>query len=147
MDERKPQQPPAAETEAQQATRPEPAGQPKVEVADREPLSIVVVDAPAAEPVAVPETQIEVPVRAPTRIEPTIGEPIGEARVPTRYWLLVAAALGFLFLSYKNLYQPLMVHIEDSVERRVLGEPSKIYQARQSDPHTTQQKQRSLLKW
>jgi hypothetical protein len=147
MDDRK-VPPPTSEPPSEEKTvsRPEAPAQPKVEVLDREPLSIVVVDTPAAEPEVVPETQVEVPVRAPVRIEPTVAEPAAEPRIPRQYWLLVAAALGFLFLSYKNLYQPLMVHIQDSVERRILGEPSKIYDAPKSDPHTTQQKQHSKLK-
>jgi hypothetical protein len=148
MDERKVKAPTSEpQSEEKKATPSEPAAQPKVGVADREPLSIVVVDAPAAEPAVEPETHVEIPVRVPVRIEPTIEEP-EPSRVPRRYWLLVAVALGFLFLSYKNLYQPLMVHIQDSVERRVLGEPSKIYQAPESNPHTTQQKQHWLkFKW
>jgi hypothetical protein len=149
MDERK-VKPPTSEpqSEEKRATKSEPGAQPKVDVADREPLSIVVVDTPAAEPAVEPETRVEVPVRVPVRTEPTVAEPPVAPRVPRRYWLLVAAALGFLFLSYKNLYQPLMVHIQDSVERRILGEPSKIYQAPQSNPHTTQQKQHWLkFKW
>jgi hypothetical protein len=149
MDERKVKTPPSQpQSEEKKPAPSEPAAQSKVQVADREPLSIVVVDTPAAEPAVVPETQVEIPVRVPVRIEPTIGEPTAAPRVPRRYWLLVAAALGFLFLSYKNLYQPLMVHIQDSVERRILGEPSKIYQAPESNPHTTQQKQHWLkFKW
>jgi len=130
-------QPQAQEAESRPATRP----QAKVDTADREPLSAVVVDAPAAEPEVLPETQIEIPVEAPPLFPPTAEEPPERAEIPYGYWLLVAAILGVLLITYKNIYSPFMVHIEDSVERRVLGEPSKIYQAPTSDPHTHQQKE------
>lgn len=161
MDERKVKT--QSEQESAAATKSEPASpaatksepqsagqiQAKVGVAEREPLSIVVVDTPAAEPAVLPETHVEVPVRVPVRTERTIEEPPEAPRFPYRYWLLAAAALGLLLLSYKNIYSPLLVHMEDSVERRVLGEPSKIWQAPQSNPHTRQQKEHWLgkFKW
>jgi hypothetical protein len=150
----KPESPPAAGKPEQPSTaapksEPQSAAQPqvKVEVAEREPLSVVVVDTPAAEPAVLPETRVRVPVRVPVRTEPYVEEPPEAPTFPYAYWLLAAAALVMLLLAFKNIYQPLMVHVEDSVERLVLGEPSKIWQAPQSDPHTKQQKPKSSVKW
>jgi hypothetical protein len=126
----------AAPAPGPQSTAPSPA---KVDVAEREPLSVVVVDTPAAEPAVLPETRVEVPVEIPA---PPIEVPPEAPRVPYPYWLLAAVVLALLLFSYKNIYEPFLIHVEDSVERRVLGEPSKIWQAPQSDPHTRQQKQR-----
>jgi len=147
-DERKPQSPapaspspPAPESESQSA----PQARAKVDVAEPETLSVVVVDTPIAEPV--PETRVEVPVRVPVRTDIPVEEPPVRPRVSSGYLFLVVLILGVFFLLFKNIYQPFFVHVEDSIERRVLGEPSKIYQAPQSNPHTHQEKEKHSLKW
>jgi hypothetical protein len=136
-----PGSPPTREAEPQSAPQPRA----KVDLAEPETLSVVVVDTPVAEPV--PETRVEVPVRVPVRTDIPVEEPPARPRVSSGYLFLVVLIVGVLFLSFKNIYQPLFVHVEDSIERRVLGEPSKIYQAPESNPHTHQQKEKHSLKW
>lgn len=147
-DDRKPKSPdsaspspPTPESESRSA----PQGQAKVDLAEPETLSVVVVDTPVAEPV--PETRVEVPVRVPVRTDIPVEEPPLGRRVSSGYLFLVVLIVGVFFLLFKNIYQPFFVHVEDSVERRVLGEPSKIYQAPQSNPHTHQEKEKHSLKW
>jgi hypothetical protein len=134
-----PTEPTAPPSQTQPEAQSAPQSQTKVGVAEREPLSLVVVDAPAAEPEVEPETQVEVPVEVPTKPRPTIAEPTEAPRVPYLYWALVALALGLVLHTYRYIFEPLVVRVEDSVERRVLGD--KIIEAPKSNPHTTRQKE------
>ena len=113
--------------------------QAKVDLADQEPLSMVVVETPDAELEVRPETRIEVPVEVPTRPRPPITEAPPAPRIPGMYWALAAVALGLMFLTYRAIFEPLVTRVEDAVERRVLGD--KIYEAPKSNPHTTRQKE------
>jgi len=134
-----PTQPTTPPTRLQRESEPDSQPQAKVDLADHEPLSVVVLDTPAAEPAVEPETQIEVPVEVPTRPRPTIAEPTEAPRVPFFYWAMVAVTLGLVLLSYRTIFAPLIVRLEDGVERHVLGD--KIYEAPKSNPHTIRQKE------
>jgi hypothetical protein len=112
--------------------------QAKVDIAQRDPLSIVVLDTPAAEPEVEPEIEIEVPVKAPPRPRPTVEEPPERPRVPVYYWALAALAVALVVHTYSWIFAPIVTRVEDAVERRVLGE--KIIEAPTSNPHTTRQK-------
>ena len=121
--------------------KPEPQeesrSQDQAKVAEREPLSVVVLDTPVAEPEARAQTRIEVPVRT----EQTLEEPVERRKVPYWYWALVGLGVVLMMISFRRFYSPLLVHVEDSIERRVLGD--KIQVAPQSNPHTPRQKQPS----
>ena len=89
-------------------------------VAEREPLTIVVIDTPAAEQV----TQTLRPLPARVRTEIGVDVP---AEVPRRRWpylLLVAAAVAVTFSSYRTVFGPVMLRLFHGVERRVVGERS-----------------------
>ena len=89
-------------------------------VAEREPLTIVVVDAPPAEQV------IRAPGRAETRVRTEIDVEV-PAEVPRRRWpylLLVAVAVALTFSSYRRVFEPVMLRLFHGVERRVVGERS-----------------------
>ena len=128
--------PPAPPTQMQPETESDSQSQAKLDIAERDPLSIVVLDTPAAEPEVEPEIEIEVPVKVPPRPQPTVTEPIERPRVPSYYWALVAVAL--VLHTYSYIFAPIVTRAEDAFERRVLGE--KIYEAPKSNPHTTRQK-------
>ena len=89
-------------------------------VAEREPLTIVVVDAPPAEQV------VHAPSRAETRVrtEIDVGVPAEVPRRPWRYLLLVAAAAALTLSSYHRVFEPVMLRVLHGVERRVVGERS-----------------------
>jgi hypothetical protein len=89
-------------------------------VTEREPLTIVVVDAPPAEQI----------LRAPSRVETRVRTGIDfevPAEVPRRRWpysLLVAAAVALTFSSYRTVFEPVMLRLFHGVQRRVVGERS-----------------------
>ena len=122
----------------QPETESDSQSQAKLDIAERDPLSIVVLDTPAAEPEVEPEIEIEVPVKVPPRPQPTVTEPIERPRVPSYYWALVAVAVALVLHTYSYIFAPIVTRAEDAFERRVLGE--KIYEAPKSNPHTTRQK-------
>ena len=130
--------PPAPPTQMQPETESDSQSQAKLDIAERDPLSIVVLDTPAAEPEVEPEIEIEVPVKVPPRPQPTVTEPIERPRVPYYYWALVAIAVALVLHTYNYIFAPIVTRAEDAFERRVLGE--KIYEAPKSNPHTTRQK-------
>ena len=130
--------PPAPPTQTQPETESDSQSQAKLDIAERDPLSIVVLDTPAAEPEVEPEIEIEVPVKVPPRPQPTVTEPIERPRVPSYYWALVAVAVALVLHTYSYIFAPIVTRAEDAFERRVLGE--KIYEAPKSNPHTTRQK-------
>jgi hypothetical protein len=89
-------------------------------VAEREPLTIVVLDAPPTEQV------LRAPSRAETRVRSEIAVEI-PAEVPRRRWpylLLLAAAAALTFSSYRTVFEPVMLRLFHGVERRVVGERS-----------------------
>lgn len=91
-------------------------------VAEREPLTIVVVDTPAAEQVVTVPTTAEVRVRS--SVDVAVQVP---AEVPRRRWpyvLLVGAAAVLLFGTYRMIFGPLTLRLMHGVERRVMGERS-----------------------
>jgi len=115
-------------------TQDETQAQEKAQVAEREPLSVVVLDAPVAEPAVLPETRAEVPVDTQQAVE----EPAGPRRIPYWYWALVGLGVFLMMLSFRRFYSPLLVHVEDSIERRIMGD--KIHKAPEANPHTPRQK-------
>ena len=89
-------------------------------VVEREPLTIVVVDAPPAEQV------IRVPSRAETRVGSQIHVEL-PAEVPRRRWpyvLLVAAVAALTFSSYRTVFEPALLRWYHGLQRRVVGERS-----------------------
>jgi hypothetical protein len=89
-------------------------------VAEREPLTIVVIETPPAEQIAAAPTTIETRVRARTEF----GVP---TEVPRRRWpfaLLVAAAAILLLSTYRTVFAPLVLRFEHGIQRRVVGERS-----------------------
>ena len=129
MDEPK-DKPPAPEPQSQSADE----ARAKVQVAERDRLSVVVVDAPAAQPEVLPQRDIRVPVETRTDFD----QPPAKRRVPIWYWALVGLAVLLMAASYKKIYSRVIVRAEDGVARRVNGEV--IPQAPQSVPHTWRQK-------
>jgi hypothetical protein len=88
-------------------------------VAEREPLTIVVIDTPPAEQVVAAPTPAATRLRARTDFEVP-------AEVPRRRWplmLLVAAAV-LLFGTYRTVFAPLALRFEHGIQRRVVGERS-----------------------
>lgn len=98
----------------------EPSPRRPAPVAEREPLTIVVVDAPPAEQVVSAPATAEVRVRTRTDVEVP-------AEVPRRRWpfaLLIAAAVILMFSTYRMVFGPLALRLLHGVERRVVGERS-----------------------
>ena len=95
-----------------------PRSQPPV--AEREPLTIVVIDAPPAEQVVSTPTTAPVRVRARTDIEVP-------AAAPRRRWpfaLLVGVAAVLLFSTYRTVFRPVALRFMHGIERRVVGDRS-----------------------
>ena len=89
-------------------------------VAEREPLSIVVVDTPAVDQV------VRVPSTAETRVR-TATEVEIPAEVPRRRWpyfLVIAAVAAVTFSSYRMVFRPAVLRVVHGIERRVLGDRS-----------------------
>lgn len=110
-----------------------PAPRSQAPVAEREPLTIVVIDAPPAEQVTAAPSTTE--VRARTW---TAAELAAEAR--RRRWILalLAALAGVLLLhTYRKVFDPILVRFAHGVERRVLSEAS--YKALH-EPHVIRSK-------
>jgi len=107
------------------ATRRSPEGdeaapRPQAPVAEREPLTIVVIDAPPAEEILTAPAPAQVRVRARTDVEVP-------AHAPRRRWpyaLLAAVAAALVFSTYRTVFGPLILRLEHGVERRVVGERS-----------------------
>ncbi len=94
-----------------------PSRQPPV--AEREPLTIVVIDAPPAEQVVIAPPTAPVRVRARTDIE--------VPAVPRRRWpflLLIGFAAVLLFSTYRNVFKPVALRFMHGIERRVVGDRS-----------------------
>jgi hypothetical protein len=94
-----------------------PRGQPPV--AEREPLTIVVIDAPPAEQV------VSTPVTAPGRVRARTDSAIPAA--PRRRWpfaLLIGIAAVLLFSTYRTVFKPVALRFMHGLERRVVGERS-----------------------
>ena len=98
----------------------EPARGSQAPVAEREPLTIVVIDTPPAAQGTSTPTATEVRRRTWTRVEL-----YAEAR--RRRWILalLAALAGALLLhTYRKVFEPLAVRFAHGIERRVLNEPN-----------------------
>jgi hypothetical protein len=95
-----------------------PAPKSKPPVAEREPLTVTVLDATTAEPALQVETvaQTGVGVEIPTRVEAP----------PRSSMLLYIAAIGgvLLFSFYRLQYAPLVLRFEHGIERRIYGHRS-----------------------
>lgn len=89
-------------------------------VAEREPLTIVVVDAPPTEQVVVAPSRAETRVR--TEIDVEVPAEVRRRRWP--YVLLVAAAAALTFSSYRTVFEPVMLRLYHGVQRRVVGDRS-----------------------
>ncbi len=89
-------------------------------VAERDPLTIVVVDAPPAEQVIRAPSRVETPVRTRTDVEVPVEE-------PRRRWiflLIVALVAAVTFSSYRTVFEPVMLRLYHGLQRRVVGERS-----------------------
>ena len=95
-----------------------PSRQPPV--AEREPLTIVVIDAPPAEQVVIAPPTAPARVRTRTDIEVP-------AAAPRRRWpflLLIGFAAVLLFSTYRNVFKPVALRFMHGIERRVVGDRS-----------------------
>ncbi|HVO25270.1 MAG TPA: hypothetical protein VMW56_16745 [Candidatus Margulisiibacteriota bacterium] len=95
-----------------------PAPRSQVPVAEREPLTIIVVDTPPAEQVTSAPATTEVRQRTWAAVEL-----YAEAR--RRRWILavLAAVAGVLLLhTYRKVFEPVLVRFAHGIERRVLSE-------------------------
>jgi len=89
-------------------------------VAEREPLTIVVLDAPPVEQV------LRTPSRVETRVRPETAVEV-PAEAPLRRWpylLMAAAAVVLTFSSFRTVFEPVMLRLFHGVQRRVVGERS-----------------------
>ena len=87
-------------------------------VAEREPLTIVVLDTPP-QTVSAPTT-----VERRVRTQPDVEIP---AEAPRRRWpytLLLAVAAMLLFGTYRTVFKPVGLRFLHGIERRVVGERS-----------------------
>lgn len=96
--------------------------QPKPPVAERQPLVVTVLDAPAAEPatqldiqVAEAAQPVEVQVEIPQRTEE-------EARGPSYLSLAFGFGALLLFILYQLQFAPLAIRWEHGLQRRILGQ-------------------------
>ncbi|HVO22108.1 MAG TPA: hypothetical protein VMW56_00610 [Candidatus Margulisiibacteriota bacterium] len=95
-----------------------PSRQPPV--AEREPLTIVVIDAPPAEQV------VTTPATAPAQVRARTDFDV-PAAAPRRRWpfaLLIGIAAVLLFSTYRNVFKPVALRFMHGIERRVVGERS-----------------------
>jgi len=101
-----------------QGDKPAPRDQPPV--TEREPLTIVVVDAPPAVEAVSSPTTADVRVRAKTvvRVYPETR------RRRLLLALLVIVGAGLLWRAYHKLVEPVAVRFAHGIERRVLSESS-----------------------
>ena len=93
---------------------------PQPPVAEREPLTIVVIDAPPAEQALTAPATADVRVRTGTDVE-------AAAQARRRRWtlaLLLAAAAVLLVSTYRRVFEPLAVRFAHGIERRVLSAPA-----------------------
>jgi hypothetical protein len=99
-------------------------------VVEREPLEVVVIEAPPAD--ATTQAGVDVPVPTDTAYP---SEPV---RAPSWLWLLIVAAGALLFLMYRLEFAPLLLRFEHGFQRRYLD--GETYDAPTSEPHTRRQK-------
>ena len=97
-----------------------PAPRSQAPVAEREPLTIVVIDAPPAEQVTSAPGTTEVRRRVWTTVDL-----YAEARRRRWIFVLLAAVASVLLLhTYRKVFEPVLVRFAHGVERRVLSEAS-----------------------
>ncbi len=96
--------------------------QPKPPVAEREPLVVTVVDAPAAEPA----TQLDIRVAEaaqPIDVQIEIPQPTEEApRGPSYLSLAFGFGALLLFILYQLQFAPLVIRWEHGLQRRIFGQ-------------------------
>jgi len=97
------------------------SARPQPPVAEREPLTVTVIPAPAAEPEVEQPVRVEAP---PRRIEPWRG--------PSSWSLILTLAAVLGFLLYRLQFSPFILRLEHGLQRRVIGERN--YYAHR-DPH------------
>lgn len=96
------------------------APRPQAPVAEREPLTIVVIDAPPAQEIVTTPATTRVRVRTRTSVH-------APAQVSRRRWpfaLLATVAAALVLSTYRSVFEPLLLRFEHGVERRVVGERS-----------------------
>jgi hypothetical protein len=101
-----PEKPPEQRQKDAAVPRPQPP------VVEREPLTVTVLDTPAAEPAVQTGAQVQIPERRQAE----------RWRGPSSFSLLVGLGAVLLFTLYRLQYAPLILRFEHGLQRRIMGE-------------------------